>query len=151
MQKLFNVVISIAVLVVLGLYFVPAGQPTGATSYPAYEALQKWFGGGIAVGTAPTSIKGINWSNCQLIASTYTVAASTTVAMDCAQTGATPNDAVLVQFGTSTIPVAGSWRIVGASPSSTPGYDTLQVRNDTGASAVIPSQLASSTSVLNIR
>jgi hypothetical protein len=73
--------------------------------------------------------------------------------MDCAITGARSGDIVFAQLGSTTVPAAttGGWRIVGASASSTANFDTVLVRNDTGASAIMPAAIASSTSFLNLR
>jgi hypothetical protein len=141
---------AVVVLLVAGLTLF-GGQHLGGAG--AYEALQTRYGNGLYVGQTGTLVSGINWKSCSLIASSFTVAASTTVPMDCAITGAVSTDFVMAQFGTTTVPGAttGGWRIVGASASSTAGYDTIQLRNDTGTSAVIPAQIASSTNVLNIR
>lgn len=140
----------VAVLIVASLALFGGHRLGGAGGY---EALQTRWGNGLYIGQTGNLVSGLNWSTCSLIASSFTVAASTTVPMDCAVTGALSTDFVMAQFGTTTVPGAttGGWRIVGVSASSTSGYNTLQVRNDTGASAVIPAQIASSTKVLNLR
>lgn len=168
-QKIINTVLALGLIVLLAMHFVPSGTQYGTVNGVIYDGLAHWFGnalyvgtsqqfavsnaGSLTLGTSGTATAGLNWSRCALIASTYSVTASTTVPMDCALTGASPNDFVMAQFGTTTVPTAtvGGWRIVGASASSTAGYDTLQIRNDTGATAIIPAQIASSTNVLNLR
>lgn len=175
-QKITNAILALG-LVALGAFVALTGHPavpgtpvkTGAISnavtwydhnatwqdntqyYGSQQQLSISSLGALTLGTGGNAVANLAWSNCALIAPSYTVAASTTVPMDCALSGAVSGDFVLASFGSTTIPIAGGWRIVGASASTTSGYDTLQVRNETGASAVIPSVIASSTRVLNLR
>jgi hypothetical protein len=168
-QNIIKGLVALGAVVVLALGGYALFHGSQSFGGAAYEALPKWFGNGlyagssqqlsinsngaVTVGSSGTAVSGVNWKSCPLIASSFTVAASTTVPMDCAVAGAVSTDFVMAQFGTTTVPAAttGGWRIVGVSASSTSGYDTIQVRNDTGASAIIPAQIASSTEVLNIR
>ena len=101
-------------------------------------------------GTAGTAISKLYKGTCSLIAPSFTVAASTTVSMDCAVTGAVSGDVVFAQFATSTA-VFGGWQVGSASASSTSGYITLRVNNWSGVSATMPASIASSTQYLIIR
>lgn len=109
---------------------------------------------GISVGSVatlginPTNFSKFLASTCSLIASSFTVAASTTVPMDCAVTGVVSGDNVLSGFATSTA-AGNGWTITGVSASSTSGFLTFRVTNNTGASNVIPASLASSTPYLD--
>lgn len=119
------------------------GAITTGTNFPHGISV----GNPSTIGAVPTNISHLLVSSCSLIAASFTVAASTTVAMDCAVTGALSTDIVQMWFGTSTVAAAttAGWRILGSQASSTNGFISLQVRNDTGASAILPSVLASST------
>lgn len=112
-----------------------------------YSLLPINTAGTLQVGANGTAIPKLIASTCSLIASTFTVTASTSVAMDCAVTGVVSSDApVLGMFATSTPSTAGpGWEITRASASSTAGFITFSVTNGTGATAVIPASLASST------
>lgn len=105
----------------------------------------------VAIGaTSPSSINNLAFSSCSLISNAFTVTASSTLPMDCAVAAAVSGDIVFGQFATSTAN-GGGWVIVGASASSTSGYITFRVRNDTGTNAVIPASIASSTMYLDLR
>lgn len=118
----------------------------GTTNYDEVDASALKIGG-----TNGTRLGLLSFGICQLIASTYTVAASTTIGMDCAITGVVPTDGVFAQFATSTQIGIGGWSIRGASASSTAGFITVSVVNGTGASNTIPASLASTTKYIVLR
>ena len=91
-----------------------------------------------------TAITKLLVGTCSLIASSFSFAASTSIAVDCAVTNATPGDIVDAMFGTSTSNGAG-WLITQASASTTPGFLTFRIVNNTGATAIIPASIASTT------
>ncbi len=99
--------------------------------------------GGSKVGSSGTTLNTVLEGKSSLIASSFTVGATTTVSMDIAATGALTGDTVFASFATTSS--VGGWAIVGASASTTAGFDTLRVMNLTGASNVIPASIASSS------
>ena len=102
------------------------------------------------LGVAPTNISKILTGTCSLIAPSFTVAASSTVPMDCAVAGVTSSDTmVMTEFASSSV-VGSGWAIDGSSASSTAGYLTMRITNWTGASAIIPASIASTTQYLVI-
>lgn len=148
MNKL-SIVALVLAFVALGAYFVhPATTPSfgGVTNYDELDASSIKIGG-----TNGTRLGPIMTGTCSLIASSFTVAASTTVGMDCAITGVVPTDGVFAQFATSTQIGSGGWSIRGASASSTAGFITMSVVNATGASNVIPASVASTTKYIVLR
>lgn len=85
-----------------------------------------------------------------LIYSNSTVTASTTRFFDIAVTGVVAGDKVFVQTATTTANGAG-WLITEASASSTPGFITLGVVNNSGVTGNIPRNIASATPYLILR
>lgn len=157
-KRLWVAVVAVAIIAV-GAYFYPqqAAGLLGAvgTRFPNGLAVGTTSPaqGKLLIGTNGTNIGNVNFQTCSLILASYTLAASSTVTADCAVTGAQTGDVVFAQFATTT-PGAGTgagWLITGASASTTAGFDTLSVINNTGTSAVIPASVASTTKVLNIR
>lgn len=112
-----------------------------------YSLLPISTAGTLQVGASGTAVPKIIEGTCSLIASSFTVAATSTVPMDCVVTGAVSGDVVFAQFATSTSPGNG-WAIDQVSASSTSGFITARVTNNTGASAIIPASIASSTEFL---
>lgn len=155
-----GVIALVAIVIAIGGYFYPqlgqlAGSLDSATTYGILGTGQIKVGSNCASGPkfsscGGTAINGISWATCSLISSNFVVTASTTAIMDCAVTGALSSDAVFAMFATSTASGAG-WEILGASASTTAGFDTIAVTNGTGANAVIPASIASTTKVLNLR
>ena len=89
-----------------------------------------------------TQVNRINFGTCYVQASATTIAASSTVTVDCqastsgantALTGITAGDVVNVQFATTTPTTYAGLQILGASASSTTGFITMKVENNTGA------------------
>ena len=104
---------------------------------------------GLKVGNNGTSITKIITGTGILIASNYSsLAASTSLPFDIAVTGVTANDVVFTQFASTTASANLGWYIIGSSASSTAGYITIQVINNTGVAATIPSYIASTTQYL---
>lgn len=122
---------------------VDSSQPSfgGVTNYDEVDATALRIGG-----SSSSRLGFLASASCSLIAPSFTVAASTTVSMDCAVTGVASGDRILAQFATSTV-AGNGWDIVGASASTTGSFVTLRVTNWTGASNIIPASLASSTQV----
>jgi hypothetical protein len=145
--------IVIGVLAVLTLFFgfsyFKGSPPLGAATGPAHYQTEA-FMQGLQIGQRGSVVANLLKGTCSLIAPSFTVAASTTVAMDCAITGVVSGDLVFVQFATSTAAFAG-WQVGTASASTTAGYITVGVNNWTGVSGVIPASVASSTKYLIVR
>ena len=89
-----------------------------------------------------TQVNRVNFGTCYVQASATTIAASSTVTVDCqastsgantALTGVTAGDIVNVQFATTTPTTYAGLQILGASASSTTGFITMKVQNNTGA------------------
>lgn len=149
-QKLWVALIAVAIVAVLGL-FTPAGPAArnaistfgGVTNSDEVDATAIKIGGSSGSRLGP-----IIESTCSLIAPSFSVAASTTVPMDCAITGLVSGDYIIGWFGSSTGQTSNGWQVTGYQASSTAGFGTFSVTNNTGASAVIPSKFASSTTYL---
>jgi hypothetical protein len=164
-QKIFNVIVALGLVVVGFMAFKPDATQFGAVTNNITHSEQGvwWFSnthyfgstqqtsvssaGAVTIGATGTATAGDQWGTCSLIAPSFTVAASTTVPMDCAVTGAVSTDFVLTQFATSSANGQG-WSIKGAAASTTSGFVTLRVANETGTSAIIPASIASSTKYL---
>lgn len=148
-KSLTVALIAVAIIAVIGV-FTPLKTAVqnafgGTTNYDELDASVLRVGG-----TNGTRLALLALSSCSLIASNYTVAASTTVPMDCAVTGVVSTDSAFAQFGTSTPSLKG-WSVAGASASSTAGFITVDVANGIGASGIIPASIASSTKLIIVR
>lgn len=146
-KKLWVALIAVAIIALAGL-FTPAASKLqqdvtnygGVTNYDELDATALKIGG-----TNGSRVGPIIVGTCSLATyANYTLAASTTVAMDCPVTGVVSGDNVQLEFATSTA-VFGGWTIVGASASTTAGHIEVRVLNQTGASALIPNSIASTT------
>lgn len=141
--------ILIAIVIAIGSWFVHTapdgsvsfGNTTPGTRFPHGISI----GNPAVLGTNPTNLAKFMFGTCALISSNFTVPATSTVPMDCAITGVASTDGVFAQFATSTATTYGGWQIRGASASTTAGFITISVVNGTGASATIPSGVASTT------
>lgn len=137
------VAIVIAIVSIFSVHSL-GGQVAGSTTPGTRFVHGLTIGNPAVLGTNPTNLSKLLMGTCSLISGAYNIAASSTVAMDCAITGVVSTDGVFAQFATSTNAVQG-WSVAGASASSTAGYITLSVVNGTGAAAIIPASVASST------
>lgn len=156
----YTKLIAIALIAgVLGAFFsgLVGGKSTvfgGTSNYDTLSASGLVIGSGcnqFGATCAGTTIAQILKGTGSLIMPTYTsLAASTTLAADIAVSGVQSGDEVIAQFATSTATGAG-WEVVGASASSTSGFITLRVINNTGTAATIPASIASTTQYLIIR
>ncbi len=106
--------------------------------------------GTFQVGSSGSSLSQVLATTCSLIYTNSSIIASSSTAFDCAVTGVVSTDKVFVQEATSTAAAAG-WAIIGASASTTSGFVTFNIVNNTGATNNIPRNIASSTAVLIIR
>lgn len=137
------------VIAIIGV-FTPAGSAVqnaissfgGTTNYDEVDATAMKIGGANGSRLGP-----IIAGSCSLIAPSFSVAASTTVSMDCAVTGVVTGDTVFADFATSTV-AGNGWAIDGSSASTTANVITLRVTNWTGTTSIIPASIASSTDYL---
>lgn len=106
--------------------------------------------GAVTLGASGTKITQILKGTGALIGVGANLAATTSIAFDIAVTGVVKGDTVFAQFATSTGAVAG-WLVTGASASTTSGYITVDVVNNTGTTAYPPASVASTTQYLIIR
>lgn len=153
-----NAVAVIALIVaILGCYLPVSSAVSnsahyaGITNYDEVDASAMRIGSGCnnGVGSSCTAsrIDAFNTSTCSLVSSAYTIAATSSALFDCAATGVVSGDRVDVGFATSTVATnLIGWLITGASASTTQnGFITVRVSNLTGASAMLPAEVASST------
>jgi len=122
------------------------GLSTTSTSPDAGEVQTTY----LTTGSSGTKVDQLITGTCSLLltgGTNVTIAATTTKIADCAVSGVVTGDVVFAQFATSTA-VNGGWTITSAAASTTSGYITVGVQNNTGASAVIPASVASTTRYL---
>lgn len=141
--------IAVAIIAVAALGIVlttgsSSSSPSfgGVTNYDEVDATAIKIGGASGSRVGPVIAK-----TCSLISANFTIAASTTVAMDCVVTGVVSGDLVFADLATSTIQGNG-WLIAQSSASSTAGFVTVQITNNTGTSKTLPASVASTTQVL---
>lgn len=146
-----NIVIGVLAVTTLLFGFFAFIKPVvfGAASGTQHYQ-EEGFQGGLQIGQRGSDIKNANIGKCPLIGVNAAVAPSTTVAYDCAVTGAVRGDTVMGMFATSTGAGQG-WEIVAASASTTANFLTFLVTNGTGASAYPPASIASSTQYFDFR
>lgn len=113
--------------------------------------------GGATFGSSGTTFNSLVGTTCNLIGSDASQVASSSKVYDCAVTGVTSSSIVIAQLATSTTvygPSAGcpGWFIAGSKASSTAGFVTVSLVNDSCAAAV-PSVtgVGSSTAVWTFR
>lgn len=148
-QKNTGVIAVVALIIAIIGVFTPAGKIVsnafgGVTNYDEIDVTALKVGG-----TNGSRVGPIISSTCSLIYSNSSITASTTRPFDCAVTGVVVGDLVFVQTATTTAALGGQgWSIIGASASSTSGFITVLVGNNTGATANLPREIASSTPYL---
>lgn len=145
-----NLTIGLVVAIVIAIagLFAPV-LPNGQSVYQGITTGTNFkygisVGNTAALGVVPTNFSKILGGTCSLIAGTYTIAASSSIAVDCAVTGAVSGDLVQAWFATSTSNGAG-WLVTQSSASSTAGFITLRIVNNNGVSLLLPASIASST------
>lgn len=92
------------------------------------------------LGSSGTALSRVNQGSCVILAYSNTISASSTVRVDCGSTGQvggtltaiTSGDNVFVHSTTTLSSVYGGVRIVSSDASSTAGYVTLNLFNETG-------------------
>lgn len=150
-QKIWVALIAVAIIALGGWMYPAAKQAVqqdfrGVTNYDEVDTTAIKIGGSSGSRVGP-----IITGTCALILpGTNTATASTSISMDCAVTGVVSGDTVFASFATSTAitSTAGlGWSIAGASASTTSGFITLRINNNTGANNV-PSPVGSTTQFL---
>lgn len=125
------------------------GLAVGSTQQTIFDG-----SGLLTIGTTGTALTRVNMGTCYILPYATTIAASSTATVDCqgtaliyntntgratALTGVTNGDNVQLEFSTSTAgTVFGGIGIIGASASTTAGYITLRVSNQTGGTYTWP-------------
>lgn len=159
MNQNTNWILGAGVVVAIVLSLLTLGialsKPASAPGYGGVTNYDEVDAAALRVGTSSNSTRlgNLQFGTCSLIAPSYSVAASTTVPMDCAIAGVLSTDGVFAQFATSTATSYGGWQIRGAAASSTNGFITISVVNGTGSASasVIPASIASSTKYIILR
>lgn len=142
--KLTLGVALVAIVIAIGGYYYPtvtSALPGGFSAFDEVDATA------LKIGTNGSRVGPIIVGTCPIIMANYSIAASTTVAADCAVTGVVTGDVVFAGFATSSANFGG-WFIAQSSASSTSGFITLRITNTTGATAIIPASVASTTKYL---
>ena len=159
MNKLIIGAVVVVIIAIAGYWLFPHNQQTvvgGTTNYDtiSVSGLQLGSGCNNGFGTCLGTLQSANnFGTTTLIGSggTYfTVTASTTKEFDFACTNVTPADQVVAWFAPTTTPPSTvtrgmGWYITEAHASSTSGFCTVAVTNGSGADAIIPQQIASTT------
>lgn len=140
-HKIVTGVLAVLTLLLGGTQLFGAPSANGPAHYSFESFLQ-----GLAIGPDRTATKltAVRSGTCNMIAPSFTFAASSSQPFDCAIPGVKSGDVVWLGFATSSANGAG-WLVTQASASTTAGYVTGRLVNNTGTSAVIPASLASST------
>ena len=137
-----------------GIAFVIAGAVIGLVASVVIRdsTLSGVYNNASSIGPSGTLTASDIWTGTgSLIASTFTVAASSTIPVDVAVSGVLSTD-TFVQVSLASVSANGlGWSVCGASASSTNNYVTMRLCNFTGASAVVPSTIASSTVKVFVR
>lgn len=151
--------VLVAIVIAIGAYFFPqqaqeAVQLAGSvgTRFPnglAVGSTASVTQNKLTIGNSGTALGNVISANCALIGTDVSQAASSTVPYDCAVTNVTSSFRTWAQIATSTpFKTLGGWDIVASKASTTAGYVTVLLSNNTEAAAV-PSVtgVGSSTSV----
>lgn len=143
----------VALVVAAGGYFYPTVAKTAAQTF---GEIGTRYPNGIWVGTIGSATREANLSMgpCYFAPSATTIAASTSIAVDCQATagvaaagesalaGVLNNDNIQITLSTTTarsgVGSSGSLVVGGASASSTPGYITVWLWNQTGTTYTWP-------------
>lgn len=114
--------------IVVGL--VIAGLTTQNNVGGIYNNVTNEFYSGVRVGTNPKTLKEVG--TCELIGTNVSQAASSTRPYDCIVANAQSGDFVVSNISRGTALTSLGWSIVGASASTTNGYITFVIANQTG-------------------
>lgn len=149
--------LGIGLALILSFVALVGGNQSAAT--PNLGQAGTRFPHGISVGlpsSSPTNLALILSGTCVGIVgpgATAQVVASTTGVFDCVIPGIIPGDTVDFSFATSTLSspqwgaTSSNWEVQGGSASTTAGFGTVRVVNQTGGNAALSgSGIASSTS-----
>lgn len=144
-QNLTIGLVVVAIVAIAGLFY--PGSPVshllgGVTNYDEVDATAVKIGG-----SSGTRVGPVITGTCALIPVSYSFVASSSQVADCAVTGVVTGDYVFAEFATSS-PSGAGWLISQVSASSTSGFITLRVVNNTGITALIPASVGSTTQYL---
>lgn len=150
-----NIVALVAIVIAIGGYMYPQVQSAvshfgGTTNYDALQVSK------LTVGASGVGMGQFSPTTCNLIGTDASQAASSSKAYDCAVTGITSGDPVIALIATSTTANAATgaaslcpgWQIVGAKASTTAGYATVILANNScGAAVPSATSVGSSTNI----
>lgn len=114
--------------IVVGL--VIAGLTTQSNVGGVYNNVTNEFISGVRIGSNPKTIKAAG--TCELIGTNVSQIASSTRPYDCIVTDAQSGDFVVANIARGTTLTSLGWSIVGANASTTNGYITVLIANQTG-------------------
>lgn len=148
-----NIVGLVAIVIAIaGLYYPVASVVSNhfgnVTNYDEVDATAIKVGGTNGSRVGPVIAGNAFGTNCALVGTGGTFAASTTVAFSCPITGVVAGDIVFANAASTTNSGSGGWFIKGAVASSTAGQVDVYMVNFTGATVAVPLAIASSTQLL---
>lgn len=131
LKNVWIAMIVVAIIAVIGIFSSLGKSATfgGVTNYDEVDATAIKIGG-----TNGSRVGPIISTTCTLLANT-SITASTTANVDCVVAGVNPGDIVTGNLQASTTN-ASNYDIRGISASSTAGFITFSLYNQTGANAV---------------
>jgi len=123
---------KIAGLVIVGIVvgLVIAGLTTQNNVGGIYNNVTNEFYSGVRVGTNPKTLKEVG--TCQLIGTDASQPASSTRPYDCIVANAQSGDFVMAELSRGTTLTSLGWSVIGAQASTTNGYITVLIANQTG-------------------
>lgn len=169
MNKKNLIIGAVALLVLVGGYFTFFNGGVGGTTNFSDLSVDSLTNAGtltqtgaLTVGSSGSSLARINRGVCNIHAGANTIAATSTIQLDCqAGTGVltalsnipawTAGDTVFVQQSTSTPTAISGLNLLGASASTTAGYITVRLANTTGTTYTWTAAASSSWQYLFIR
>ncbi len=120
------------------------------------------FSGAVTIGSSGTAMSRMNFGECNIHASANTIAATSTVQVDC-QSGTgtqtaisdlpawTAGDAMFLTMATSTNTTVEGLSILGVNASTTAGFITIDLFNGTGTTFTWTANASSSWQYMSIR
>lgn len=149
-SKLTIGLVLVAILAIGAYLYNPQQSPASGVATGPQHLQEESFWQGLQIGQRGSDFKNFNFGTGVMIGIAANIAASSSKAFDIAVPGALSGDKVFVFLATSTI-VGQGWSVDQASASSTPGFITVDLVNNTGASAYPPASIASTTQYMDLR
>lgn len=138
-----HIALFLAVVAVVIAIFPSALKLGGTSNYDSLQVSK------ITIGTSGAGIGAIYNSTCTLSLgqgnTSYAIAASSTAAFDCPTPGTVSGDTIIFALATSSIATSGGFQIESQSASTTAASTRVHIRNNTGAAAILPASVGSST------